>query len=237
MPMRPFVVGHRGAPNLCPENTIPSFLKAIEVGVDIIELDVRRTKDNELIVFHDERLERTTNGKGFVRDLLLEEIKQLDAGSWFGEMFKDTKVPTLKEALEEIGGKVFVRIEIKDEGIEEKVVKTVKDLKLEEKVAIASFNLNSLRKVKEILPSLPIVAITSNFSRKFIYEALAHCANTIAARYGTFSREDVREAQLHGLTFDVWVIDDEKSLRNVLSCGVNSITSNKPNEISYFINK
>ncbi|MBO3801614.1 MAG: glycerophosphodiester phosphodiesterase family protein [Thermoproteota archaeon] len=229
--MRPIIVGHRGSPDACPENTLPSFLRAIEVGVDAIEFDVRKTRDSKLVVIHDDTLNRTTNGKGLVRELTLEQIEYLDAGSWFSSSFKGTKVPTLQEVLEKINSKVLMRIELKDEGIEKDVVEMIKLFELEENVAIASFNLSSLKKVKELLPSLSVVAITSNFSKPFIFSALAHFSNTIAARFKSFSQEDVREAHLHGLTFDVWTVDDCDALREVLNYGVDSITTNKPKDI------
>lgn len=229
--MKPIVVGHRGSPDVCPENTLPSFLKAIETGVDAIEFDVRKTKDNKLIVIHDESVERTTNGRGLVRELTLEQIKQLDAGSWFSSSFKGTKVPTLQEVFEEVNSKVFMRIELKEENIEKDVVEAIKSFGLEENVAIASFNLSSLKKVKELLPSLPTVAITANFSKPFIFSSLTHFSNTISARFGTFSQEDVRKAHLYGLTFDVWTVDSNKALNEVLKYGVDSITTNRPKEI------
>ncbi|MGC8934586.1 MAG: glycerophosphodiester phosphodiesterase [Thermoproteota archaeon] len=229
--MKPIIVGHRGSPDVCPENTLPSFLKAIEVGVDAIEFDVRKTKDHKLIVMHDETIDRTTNGKGLVRELTLEQIERLDAGSWFSSSFKGTKVPTLQEVLEKVNSKVLMRIELKDDGIEKDVVEAVKSFGLEENVAVASFNLSPLKKVKELLPSLSTVAITANFSKSFIFHSLVHFSNTIAARFRTFTQEDVRSAHLHGLTFDVWTIDSCEALNEVLNYGVDSITTNRPKEI------
>lgn len=107
------IIAHKGAAGQAPENTIAAFQKALDLGVDMIELDVRHTKDEEIIVFHDQTLDRTTNGTGDVHDYTLEEIKQLDAGSWFDSKFSDQKVPTLKEVLDLIDGKCKVLIEIK----------------------------------------------------------------------------------------------------------------------------
>ena len=107
------VIAHKGASGLAPENTLAAFSMALEMGVDMVELDVRQTKDEEIVVIHDETLDRTTNGKGLVHDYTLEEIKQLDAGSWFDPEFRDQRVPTLKEVLDTIKGKCKVLIEIK----------------------------------------------------------------------------------------------------------------------------
>lgn len=107
------VIAHKGASGTAPENTLVAFKKAIDLGVDMIEIDVRHTKDGEIVVIHDETLDRTTNGRGLVHDYTLAEIKELDAGSWFDPAFRNEKVPTLKEALDLINGSCKVLIEIK----------------------------------------------------------------------------------------------------------------------------
>lgn len=107
------IIAHKGASGIAPENTITSFQKALDLGVDMIELDVRHTKDEEIVVFHDSTLERTTNGRGLVEDKTLAELKELDAGAWFHPDFEGEKVPTLKEVLDLIDGQCKVLIEIK----------------------------------------------------------------------------------------------------------------------------
>lgn len=107
------IIAHKGASGIAPENTLTAFQKALDLGVDMIELDVRHTKDEEIIVFHDSTLERTTNGRGLVEDKTLAEIKALDAGSWFHPDFEGETIPTLKEALDLIDGQCKVLIEIK----------------------------------------------------------------------------------------------------------------------------
>jgi len=91
--------GHRGNPDEFPENTLASFRSAIDLGVDVIECDVHLTADGQPVVIHDHLLDRTTSGRGLVRDLTLAEIKQLDAGSWKSAAFRDERVPTLAEAV------------------------------------------------------------------------------------------------------------------------------------------
>lgn len=107
------VVGHRGNVKFTPENTIPAFQKAIELGCDLVEIDVRESRDGHLVVMHDAAVNRTTNGTGRIEDLTLQEIKQLDAGSWFSPEFADTRVPTLDEALEYMKGKILPDIDFK----------------------------------------------------------------------------------------------------------------------------
>ncbi len=109
------VVAHRGGVGLgVPENTIPAIKRAIEVGVQMIEIDIRETKDGHLVLMHDSTVNRTTNGNGHVDEMTLAEIQQLDAGSWLSEEFKGTKVPTLKEALKVMKGKIDPDLDFKE---------------------------------------------------------------------------------------------------------------------------
>ncbi len=106
-------VAHRGAKKFAPENTIAAFLKAAEMGVDYVEMDVRQTKDGHFIIMHDASVKRTTDGKGLVAEMTLEGIQKLDAGLWFGNEFAGERVPTLRETLQAIKGKVLPDIDFK----------------------------------------------------------------------------------------------------------------------------
>ncbi len=106
-------VGHRGTVRFAPENTLAAFRKAIELGLDLIEMDVRETKDGHLVIMHDATVDRTTNGKGQVAELTLAEIKRLDAGSWFSPQFAGERVPTLDEALAALAGRALPDIDFK----------------------------------------------------------------------------------------------------------------------------
>ncbi|WP_109831979.1 glycerophosphodiester phosphodiesterase [Reichenbachiella versicolor] len=110
------VVGHKGASGYAPENTLASFQKAIDLGADMIEIDVHYTKDGEVVVFHDEEVSRTTNGQGLIHEFTLEEVKQLDAGSWFDPAYAGEEIPTLEETLDLIHGKLECIIDIKSKG-------------------------------------------------------------------------------------------------------------------------
>ncbi len=113
------VVAHRGGAELGPpENTLAAFEKAIEVGADLIEIDIRETKDGHLVIMHDATVDRTTNGTGRVEDLTLEYIRSLDAGSWAGEEYKGLKVPTLRESLELMKGRIDPDLDFKAGDIE-----------------------------------------------------------------------------------------------------------------------
>src|SRR3990170_2621002 len=133
-------IGHRGARAYEPENTLRSFGKALEMGVDAVEFDVRKTRDNHLVVIHDADVKRTTNGKGLVADLTLKEIKEFSTE-------KGEKIPTLEEALEFLDSKVKILIELKEQGYEEKILSTIHSKKLEKNVIIVSFLDDALKKI------------------------------------------------------------------------------------------
>ena len=136
-------IGHRGARAYEPENTLRGFKKAIELGVNAVELDVRKTKDDKVVVIHDAKVDRTTSGKGSVSELTLNEMKQLVTE-------KGEKVPTLEEALDFLDRKVKIIIELKETGFEEEVLRQIRERGLENNVVIVSFIEEALRKVREI---------------------------------------------------------------------------------------
>ena len=151
------IFGHRGYKGKYPENTILSFKKAIELEIDGIELDVHLSKDKELIVIHDETVNRTTDGTGYIKDLTLYELKKLDAGSWFDENFKGEKIPTLDEVLDlliMLNFKGILNIEIKTDKIKyreiEKILANkIKSRNLNFECIYSSFNIKSLIKINK----------------------------------------------------------------------------------------
>ena len=151
-----YIQAHRGFSGLYPENTMISFEKALEVGADIIELDVHISEDKEVFVIHDETIDRTTDGSGYIGDINSNQIKKLDAGSWFSEKFRGEKVPTLAEVLDLIRGKAITNIEIKAWPSDysewrktvEETVNIVNDLNAWQDVMFISFDLQALMALK-----------------------------------------------------------------------------------------
>lgn len=154
------IFAHRGSKGNRPENTLAAFREALSLEIEGIELDVHMTKDKQLVVIHDETVDRTTNGKGFVKDLTLNEIKQLDAGSWFSKEYEGEKIPTLSEVLELVKSSNFkLNIELKNdvflyEGIEEAVLNEVEKYSYTDNVILSSFNHYSIRKCLDLNPAL-----------------------------------------------------------------------------------
>jgi glycerophosphoryl diester phosphodiesterase len=163
------IIGHRGASGYAPEHTIPSYDRAIEIGVDYIEQDLQMTSDGVLVIMHDPTLERTTNGTGLVIDKTLAEIKQLDAGSWFAPEFAGTTVPTLRELFERYGKTANYYIETKNPeeapGMEEALLALIEEFDLRAgaierwQVLIQSFSRESLLKIRRLDPKLPVIQL------------------------------------------------------------------------------
>ncbi|MEM3747417.1 MAG: glycerophosphodiester phosphodiesterase family protein [Thermoproteota archaeon] len=213
-------IGHRGAKFYEPENTLRSFRKALELGVDAVELDVRRTRDGELVVIHDAEVDRTTNGKGLVRELTLEEIRRLDAG-------KGEKIPTLEEALDFLDGRVKILIELKEEGFEEEVLKLVRGKKLEKNVVIISFLEDALRRIRELDKDVETGLIYVKHENP-VETALELKANYLLPLYRFTHSALIRRAREKGLKVIVWTINDEKEASEYAGKGVDGITSDKP---------
>jgi glycerophosphoryl diester phosphodiesterase len=217
-------IGHRGARAYAPENTLTSFKKAIEIGVDAIELDVRKTKDNQLVVIHDADIKRTTNGKGLVGELTLAQIKGYSAE-------KGEKVPTLQEALDFLDKKVKVLVELKETGIEEQVLSTVQSMGLEKKVVIISFLEEALTKVRELNKDIETGLIYAKHSNP-IKAALELKANYLVALYRFIHTATVEKAHENGLKIVVWTVNTLDEAKEYAKKGVDGIASDKPDILS-----
>lgn len=216
-----YVVGHRGAAGVEPENTIRGFRYALELGVDYTECDIHLTKDNHLVVIHDDSVDRTTNGTGTVRSLTFAEIRSLDAG-------KGERVPTITEVLEVVKDKAILLIELKGEGVEEQAVQTVKKTQMDEQVVFTSFHLDRISKVKNIDSSLKVGAIFGQPPEDFCQRALDAGASGIGIHYKNLNRELVKEAHRHELDVRAWNPDTISEMKKMIELGVDGVSSNRP---------
>ncbi|UCC58905.1 MAG: glycerophosphodiester phosphodiesterase [Candidatus Bathyarchaeum sp.] len=213
-------IGHRGARAYEVENTLRSFERAIELGVDAVELDVRRTKDGRVVVIHDDRVDRTTDGSGLVSELTLEEIKGFVTEN--GE-----RVPTLGEVLDFVGGRVKVLIELKEVGVEEEVVGFVREKGLVEKVIVISFLEEALRRVRELDEDI-VTGLIYVRHKNPIKAALELKAEYLLSLYRFTHSADVRKAHEAGLKVIVWTINKPEEVAIYKKKGVDGITTDKP---------
>jgi len=213
-------IGHRGARVYAAENTLKSFKKALEIGVDAVELDVRKTKDDQLVVIHDADVKRTTDKEGLVSEFSLKEIKDLDAGN--GE-----KIPTLEEALDFLDKKVKVFVELKEAGAEKQVLSIVHEKGLEKNVVIVSFLEDALKKVRELDKEIETGLIYAKHNNP-IKAALDLKANYLLALYKFTHTANVEKAHECGLKMVVWTINNPEEVKEYAKKGVDGIASDKP---------
>lgn len=239
----PLKIGHRGAAGYCPENTFASFNKALELGVDFLEIDLQMTKDGELIIIHDPTVNRTTNGKGKVKDLTLKEIHQLDAGSWFHPRFSGEKVPIFSEFLDKYAGVTGLLIELKKPSlyphIEEKVANELIKRGLEsgenKQIIIQSFDKISLKRFHHLLPSVPIgVLIKNNVVNGISTNELigfSSFASYVNPKITMINKRLIKRIQRHGFKTIIWTVKKKSDVKLLRHFDINGIVSDYPDYI------
>jgi glycerophosphoryl diester phosphodiesterase len=214
-------IGHRGAASYEPENTLRSFQKAIELEVDMIELDIRKTKDGKIVVMHDAKVNRTTNGKGLVKSYTFDQIRKLDAG-------KGEKIPTLEEVISLVEGKCGIVIELKEPDTEKEVVELIKEKNIESRVIIVSFYPSILKTVKELYPDVKLGIITNKVPKDYLKIIKSMDVDYAMIRKDRLKGEYVDRLHKMGLKVGAWTVDDKKYFKKLIDMGVDAITSNKP---------
>lgn len=241
--MKPLAIAHRGDSKNAPENTLASFKRALEMGADGIELDVQLTKDGQLVVIHDERVDRTTDGIGYVKDFTLKELKRLDAGLKFDKKFTGERIPTLYEVFELIGHKNFiVNIEIKSgivlyPGIEEKLIKAIDDYDFEDRVVISSFNHYSLRDVKRMAPELKIGLLYQCGLVEPWHMAIRMEAYSLHPFYFNVIPELVEGCKKYDVRLFPWTVDRKEDMVMMINEGVDAIITDDPETLINLLKK
>jgi glycerophosphoryl diester phosphodiesterase len=236
------IIAHRGASAYAPENTLAAFAKAVDFGADILELDVRQTRDGELVVLHDASVNRTTNGKGRVADLTLEQIKALDAGSWFSPDFVGERVPTLAEVVDATPDFTTLLVELKGSpeeypGMEARVVRFIRQRGIEKRVILKSFERDVLNRLRMLAPDIPRLRIVVS-EISFLGLIIGH-----GVHFGSVFEDDVQYLQHHwfsltegfirkahdrGYKVFAWDVDDEKRMEELIKKGIDGIETDHP---------
>lgn len=245
-------LAHRGGKGLYPENTILAFEKAREMGVDVLEIDVHPTKYGKIVVIHDDTVDRTTNGKGKVRELTYEEIEKLDAAYNFskdgGKTFpfrgKGIKIPLLSQVLSKFNDmRISIEIKESDGNTEEKVLDLIEKYDMEDKVIVASENYEILKKVRELNPKIATSMSEKevrNFYISFItfvplnfYKAKgdALMIPTEAEGKNLSTKRFINAAHSKGLKVIYWTINDEEKMRELIKLGVDGIITDYPDKL------
>jgi glycerophosphoryl diester phosphodiesterase len=261
---RPLVIAHRGARSLAPENTLAAARKALELGADMWELDVAVTADGELVIIHDDTLDRTCNVKQIfpgrvpwrVWEFTLAEIQTLDCGSWFNETdpfgqiqagnvsaeemesYVGEPAPTLRQALEFTRDNHWrVNVELKEQPTEalgqtlvDEAVSLIQELGMAEgdQVVVSSFNHEYLKTVRALNPQLPIQALTSKEIDN-LPEYLAQLGtNACNPKVNVWSPQELGELGRSGIQFNVWTVNDEAVMRQLIEANVHGIFTDVP---------
>ncbi|MGB9682531.1 MAG: glycerophosphodiester phosphodiesterase [bacterium] len=229
----PVILGHRGAPKVAPQNTLSSFKMALEMGADGVELDVRLTKDRKFVIIHDPMVDNVTNGKGYVGDYTLVELKRLDAGSWFSKEFQNERIPTLEEALDILRSFKIVNIEIKNdpipcEGIEEIFLEFIFNTEIRNRVIVSSFDHSLLLRLKRLDDSINTGVLYSCKPENPNLLAIDVKANSLHPFWPSIGEDTVRDAHNVGLKIFPWTVDEESYMRILLEWNVDGIITNSP---------
>lgn len=223
-------LAHRGYSDLYPENTMKAFKEAYYKGFDGVETDVHLTKDGEMVLIHDEKINRTSTGKGYVHNYTLAQLRQFNFCYKFKGIYE---IPTLRELLEFVKGKDFcVNIELKTdvihyEQIEEKVIKLVEELGVENQIYYSSFYLPSVLKVKQLCPNAYAGYLMEIQYKKKLNELLKYKGLGFHPKYTFLTSERVQELKEHNICIATWTVPTQKEYQRLKELGVDIIISNK----------
>ncbi|MFP4199441.1 MAG: glycerophosphodiester phosphodiesterase [Halanaerobium sp.] len=225
--MKTKIIGHRGGAAGYPENTLASFKKAVELGADGVEFDVQLTKDGEVVVIHDELIDRTMSGSGLVKDHTLKELRQLSAGEFFSPEFKEEKIPSLAEVLEVVRDLEVINIELKNflpyPKLEEKVLKLVEQFDITDQVIISSFNHYSLQKVKKLEPEIKTGCLLMSKMINAADYAFKRGFEALHLHFLTADKKVIDKAHFMGLQLNVYTVNFPESVAELLEKEVDMI--------------
>lgn len=217
-------IGHRGAAGHAPENTLAAIQKGIALGVDFVEIDVRRTADGVLVVLHDETVNRTTDGKGRVDRLSLWDIEKLNAGN--GE-----HIPTLEEVLKVVAGEAGLMLELKVKGVARQTVEAVREAGFRDPVIYASFLHDELKHVRTVDPEASLMVLFGGLSRAPVARAIKYGPSYVGLRHDKATRPLVDSFHRADLLVFVYTADAPSDIQRALSLDVDGVISNFPDRI------
>jgi len=233
---RPAIFAHRGSKAYAPENTLAAFNLAVQQQADAIELDTMLSADGQVMVIHDDTVERTTDGSGSVRSLTLTQLKKLDAGSKFNPAYSAEKIPTLAEVFATVGKQIFINVELKNyasplDDLPDKVVLLVKEYGLESCVMFSSFNILALIRAHYQLPKVPLGLITAvGFAEPTIHSKLVRLGPNLALHPFLFDATPILIQYVHRSNCRVHVhtVNLPNQMQQLFTAGVDGIFTDDP---------
>jgi len=241
---RTWVIAHRGFSGRAPENTVAALREAIAIGADMAEIDVTLTADERVVVIHDETLDRTTDGNGLVAEYGFDEIRGLDAGSWFAPRFAGEKVPTLGEVLDTSKGRILLNVEIKteavDRGISDKVAAAIQERGMTDQVVVSSFSPTALEQMHAIAPEIRTAVLYNPKLHRG--EDPAEIVRGVGAsafniRGSRLKAKMLRSCREHGIPVGVYTVDKPKKMRRWVKKEIDSIFPNHPDQLIEILNE
>ena len=228
------IFAHRGASGYAPENTLAAFQKAVDLGADGVELDIQLTKDDQIVVIHDEMIDRTSDGKGWVKDYTLEELRAFNYNRTKPE-YKHADIPTMREVFELLKPTgLFINIEIKTgvvfyEKIEEKILALTKEMGMEDRVCYSSFNHYTVTRIHELKPDAEVGFLYADGPIDMPSYGVKHGVNALhPALYNLQYDGFVKECKEKGLKLNVWTVNERPYMEMCCQYGVDAIITNYP---------
>lgn len=231
------VFGHRGAMAQAPMNTLAAFELARAVGAGGIELDLRLSRDDHLVIIHDDTVDATTDGEGAVAGLTLAEIKRLDAGSWFSEEFASETIPTLDEVFDAFGRAMLINIEIKSsrdsvDRMERQLAQCIRRHNMRERIIVSCFDPVALQRIRGMMPMVmmgflyqPDMPAEHYLPLKKLWHEARH------PRHDMVDAGYMNWARAQGYIVNVWTVNDPQRAIALRDLGVNAIITDEPSEI------
>ncbi|HEY9731008.1 MAG TPA: glycerophosphodiester phosphodiesterase [Drouetiella sp.] len=251
----PQVVAHRGGRVWAPENTLAAFKKSVDLGADGIELDIHRCKTGELIVIHDESVDRTTDGSGLVKDMTLAQLRELSAGAkWapasqlrklsagitYSSEFKKEKLPLLTEVFDLVKGKLLINIEIKNApidypGIEDDLIVLLKKYPHPDKIMVSSFDHDVIHRFHEKAPQYKCAILSDCILSDIGSYAKAVGADNWNPGFGDFRGDAAQRAHAAGLKVNVWTVNTPEDWKSAIAMPVDGIITDDPEGLKKFL--
>lgn len=251
----PQVVAHRGGRVWAPENTLAAFKKSVELGADGIELDIHRCKTGELIVIHDESVDRTTDGSGLIKDMTLAQLRELSAGAkWapasqlrklsagitYSSEFKKEKLPLLTEVFDLVKGKLLINIEIKNApidypGIEDDLIVLLKKYPHPDKIMVSSFDHDVIHRFHEKAPQYKCAILSDCILSEVGSYAKAVGADNWNPGFGDFRGDAAERAHAAGLKVNVWTVNSPEEWKSAMAMPVDGIITDDPEGLKKFL--
>lgn len=231
-------IAHRGASAAYPENTMAAFRAAVDMGADMIELDVQLSLDGVPVIFHDARLNSPIKATGYLAEMNVVELQKLDAGSWFRPDFAGERIPTLDEVLAWVKGITKINIELKKHGVEtdglleEKCVRLVNKYEMVADVLVSSFDMAAIERIKELEPAISTALLFTSYG--FKHQKPSTLINELRAdafhcTFGELTQKRFADLKLHHIPVNVYTVNSKKRMKRLIAMGVNGIITNYPN--------